>query len=174
MQPVLDANPDIEEYIASDVSQTAIDILQRDIPPAVKCQQWDATQAVPASLPLETTDCVLMVFALSAIRPEHHVHVLRSALALLRPGGLLCFRDYGLYDMTMLRHNKQLGDRWYLRAEGTLAYYFDLQHTRETAVAAGFEVLELEYCTVNNVNRRKGTVMRRVFVHAKLQKPVER
>jgi len=64
--------------------------------------------------------------------------------------------------------------------EGTLSYYFDLEHTREIAEAAGFIVRELEYATVINRNRKAGSnvdedggpssaSMKRVFVHAVLQ-----
>src|SRR5690554_5518803 len=129
MQPVIEANPTLEEYIATDISQAAIDILevslrsytifasriqrstpnmlQRNKPEVVRCCQWDATLPIPSTLTLGAMDCVLMVFALSAVQPDMHARVMGSAFELLRPGGLLCFRDYGLYDMTMVRHNRQ-------------------------------------------------------------------
>ena len=42
---------------------------------------------------------------------------------------------------------------------------------RQLCEGAGLQVLELEYACVLNRNRKKGTEMRRVFVHALAQKP---
>ncbi len=46
----------------------------------------------------------------------------------LRPDGLLLFRDYGLYDHAMLRFSAghKLSDNFYVRQDGTRAYYFSL------------------------------------------------
>lgn len=53
--------------------------------------------------------------------------MVRNAWAALRPGGLLCIRDHGLYDMVQLRIPPE---QWvgpghlYRRPDGTLAYFF--------------------------------------------------
>lgn len=50
-----------------------------------------------------------------------------ALLQTLRPGGMLAFRDYGLYDIAMLRAAPQniITPRHHLRGDGTLAYYFE-------------------------------------------------
>ena len=44
----------------------------------------------------------------------------------LKPGGLLLFRDYGLYDHAMLRFGcgHKISTNFYVRQDGTRAYYF--------------------------------------------------
>lgn len=44
----------------------------------------------------------------------------------MKPGGVLLFRDYGLYDHAMLRFGRghKIADNFYVRQDGTRAYYF--------------------------------------------------
>jgi methyltransferase-like protein 6 len=66
-------------------------------------------------------------------------------LQVLRPGGKLLFRDYGVYDSAMIRFDPghKLGDRFYVRQDGTRAYYFDKRVSvpiSRTMGEAGFAV----------------------------------
>ncbi|KAL0382715.1 UNVERIFIED_CONTAM: tRNA N(3)-methylcytidine methyltransferase METTL2 [Sesamum calycinum] len=65
---------------------------------------------------------------------------LAHCFAVIKPGGLLLFRDYGLYDMTMLRFQpeQKTGHREYLRSDGTRSYFFCLATVRNLTSAAGF------------------------------------
>ncbi|XP_058082835.1 uncharacterized protein LOC131230841 isoform X2 [Magnolia sinica] len=119
-------------------------------------------------------DFVTLIFTLSAVPFQRMPPVITECISVLKPGGLLLFRDYGLYDMTMLRFqpNKRVGFREYVRSDGTHSYFFSLDTVRELFLGAGFIELELEYCCVKSVNRRSGKDMRRVWVHAKFQKPI--
>ena len=113
-----------------------------------------------------------MVFTLSAIAPEHQVGVLRSLKSSLKPGGVLCFRDRALYDLTMLRGTSRLGERTYSRSDGTLAHYFTEDEVERLACEAGLELVgPIEYHTVRMHNRRKGVSASRCFIHAKLRRP---
>ncbi|WCJ43827.1 Methyltransferase family protein [Euphorbia peplus] len=120
-------------------------------------------------------DFVTLIFTLSAVPLKRMPMAILECFSVLKPGGLLLFRDYGLYDMTMLRFEpeKRVGFREYMRSDGTRSYFFCLDTVRDLFVGAGFIELELEYCCVMSVNRKKGKMMKRVWVHGKFQKPMK-
>ncbi|XP_038890924.1 tRNA N(3)-methylcytidine methyltransferase METTL6 [Benincasa hispida] len=119
-------------------------------------------------------DFLTLIFTLSAVPLQRMPASIRECFTVLKPGGLLLFRDYGLYDMTMLRfgQDQRVGFREYVRLDGTRSYFFCLNTLRDLFVNAGFVELELEYCCVRSLNRRNGKSMERVWVHGKFQKPV--
>ena len=48
----------------------------------------------------------------------------------MAPGGTVCLRDYARYDLTEVRFAKKkrprkLAEHFYVRGDGTRAYYFD-------------------------------------------------
>ncbi|XP_028770679.1 methyltransferase-like protein 6 [Neltuma alba] len=118
-------------------------------------------------------DFVTLIFTLSAVPLERMLRSIKECFAVLKPGGMVFFRDYGLYDMTMLRFEqaKRVGFREYKRSDGTHSYFFCLDTVRDLFVGAGFTELDLDYCCVKSVNRQQGKSMRRVWVHGKFQKP---
>lgn len=118
-------------------------------------------------------DLVTLIFTLSALPLERMPIAIQECFSVIKPGGILLFRDYGLYDMTMLRFapEQRVGYREYMRSDGTRSYFFSLESLRDLFSSVGFIELELDYCCVRSVNRRKGKIMRRVWVHGKFQKP---
>lgn len=68
-----------------------------------------------------TLDIITMVFVLSAIHPDRFKTVFQQLFELLRPGGVLLFRDYGLYDMAQLRFKAghKIAENFYMRQDGT-------------------------------------------------------
>ena len=128
------------------------------------------------SIPIEdaTADAALLVFVLSAIPVDAQRRALLEIRRTLRPGSLLCFRDYGLYDMTHLRSTEEnwVSGRTFLRGrERTLVTFFTLEVVRSLFESTGFEVQELKYATVEIRNRKSGETMRRCFVHGKMVVP---
>ncbi|KAL8159609.1 hypothetical protein V2J09_001146 [Rumex salicifolius] len=120
-------------------------------------------------------DFITLVFTLSAIPLQRMPMAIKECFSVLKRGGMLFFRDYGLYDMTMLRFQpeKRVGFREYVRNDGTRSYFFSLDAVRDLFLGAGFIELELDYCCIKSVNRQKGKCMRRVWVHGKFQKLVD-
>ncbi|KAM3360035.1 tRNA N(3)-methylcytidine methyltransferase METTL6 isoform X1 [Capsicum galapagoense] len=118
-------------------------------------------------------DFVTLIFTLSAVPLHRMSRAITECFSVLKPGGLLLFRDYGLYDMTMLRFKpeQRVGYREYMRSDGTRSYFFCLDRVRDLFCATGFTELELEYCCVQSVNRQNGKIMQRVWIHGKFQRP---
>lgn len=118
-------------------------------------------------------DLITLIFTLSALPIQRMPIAIQECFSVLKPGGMILFRDYGLYDMTMLRFapEQRVGYREYMRSDGTRSYFFSLESLRDLFSSVGFIVIELEYCCVRSTNRRNGKIMRRVWVHGKFQKP---
>ncbi|KAG3119087.1 hypothetical protein PI124_g4806 [Phytophthora idaei] len=171
--PILAECPNIHAQVC-DFSAHAIDILQHNPeydPTRCRAFVCDIAQEELKDVAPESVDIVLMVFVLSALPPESFAQALQKIFAALRPGGIVCFRDYGLYDLAMRRNAKKLGPNLYYRSDGTLAYFFSCEVLADLFDRAGFHTLENEYCTVRLRNRKKGVTMDRVWLHAKFQKP---
>ncbi|RKP27475.1 S-adenosyl-L-methionine-dependent methyltransferase [Syncephalis pseudoplumigaleata] len=138
-------------------------------------------------------DVVSMIFVLSAIPPEKMADALANVAAVVRPGGVVLFRDYGLYDMAQLRFKPghKLEENLYVRQDGTMAYYFTVEHVQRLFDEAGFDVLpqeekeakedeeaatstssssSLTYITRTNVNRYRAMSMHRIFVQGRFRR----
>mmetsp|Transcript_26926 Transcript_26926/g.72776 ORF Transcript_26926/g.72776 Transcript_26926/m.72776 type:complete len:183 (+) Transcript_26926:159-707(+) len=179
--PIMRSRP--VRVTATDISPTSLmqlrtlaETLEGSMPGTTqRLTTFVADSADPAARPQFQglqADVALIMFTLSAVPPSGQAHMLANAYASLRPGGFLCIRDHGLYDMVQLRipPEQWAGPNMYKRGDGTLAYFFSVEDMRAKSEAAQFHVVDCEYVTVYNTNRKTGVQLRRVFVHAVLQK----
>jgi len=57
---------------------------------------------------------------------QDFTRVLAGSCRRCSPGGILCFRDYGVFDLAQLRvpETSVITPQLHFRGDGTLAYYF--------------------------------------------------
>ena len=162
--------------VAFDCSASAIKILRSFVEdtPNEERVQTHVCDLMSNPIPLSdaSVDVALLIFILSAVPVDRMPDVLSEVHRVLRPGSLLCFRDYGVYDLTHLRSTNEqwLGGKTFLRGdEKTMVTFFDLDMLRTLFVQCGFVVEELKYALVEVTNRKQARKWRRCFVHAKVR-----
>ncbi|KAI4138389.1 MAG: hypothetical protein L6R39_006813 [Caloplaca ligustica] len=123
-------NKDLAIY-ACDFSPKAINLI-RASPEYdanyVRAEVWDvASPDLPPGLGRDTVDVVLMVFIFSALHPTQWRQAVRNIWKMLKPGGEVCFRDYGRGDLAQVRMKKGrwMEENFYIRGDGTRVYFFD-------------------------------------------------
>ncbi|KAK0728204.1 S-adenosyl-L-methionine-dependent methyltransferase [Lasiosphaeria miniovina] len=96
------------------------DLMQADV--------WDvAGNSLPPGLEAGSVDLVLMVFIFSALSPLQWKKAVENVYQVLKPGGEVCFRDYGRGDLAQVRFKKgrYLEENFYIRGDGTRVYFFE-------------------------------------------------
>lgn len=139
----------------------------------IKAFQCDiTTQQVHEHIDTGSLDVCTMIFVLSAIHPDRFMDVVQNLWKLLKPGGLLLFRDYGLYDMAQLRFKPghKIAENHYMRQDGTRSYYFSEQELAELLTSNGFEVLSNNYVHRRTLNLKEGIDVPRIFLQGKFRK----
>lgn len=110
---------------ACDFSQRAVDFVKSNPlydEKEIKAFQCDITSdSVFETIEADSLDIISLIFVLSAIHPNKFEVVFSNIFRLLRPGGVLLFRDYGLYDMAQLRFKpgNKIAENFYMRQDGT-------------------------------------------------------
>ncbi|KAJ7089858.1 methyltransferase [Mycena belliarum] len=134
--PLLAANRNPQLALhAYDYSANAVKLVQENplytAPPmgTIAADVWDLTSdTLPAGLAPGSADLVIMVFVFSALHPDEWRAAVANVHRILKPGGLVLFRDYGRHDMAQLRFkaNRLLDDNFYLRGDKTRVYFFEM------------------------------------------------
>jgi len=173
--PLLEVNPKLE-VIACDIAKSAIGILQQHILDKSLQDRVSVSvvNIVEESVPpqCEYMDLALCLFVLSAVPPAAHLSVFQKLSSCLKPGGKLLFRDYGRYDEAQLRFKKgsKLDDNFYVRQDGTCAYFFSTEDLESLAKASGFRVEECYSILRQYANRQQKKARHRNWIHAKFVK----
>ncbi|XP_065324520.1 tRNA N(3)-methylcytidine methyltransferase METTL2-like isoform X2 [Gordionus sp. m RMFG-2023] len=131
--PIIEKIKDKHSYIfGCDFSQHAIKVLKSNPSyDATKCHVFlcDITQEdvnLKFPFPINSIDVIILIFVLSSIHPLKLKPAITQILPYLKVGGYILIRDYGRYDLAQLRfkQGKCLGDNFYVRCDGTRAYFF--------------------------------------------------
>lgn len=162
---------------ACDFSQRAIEFVKQnslyneDIIKAFQCDI--TTDTIFETIQPNSVDIISMIFVLSAIHPKKFETVLRSMFQLLKPGGTLLFRDYGLHDMAQIRFKpgNKIGDNFYMRQDGTRSYYFTTEELDELVKKIGFNIVANEYVHRKTINVKENVDKNRIFVQCKFKRP---
>lgn len=176
MYPLLvsNQNPDLFVY-AADYSKTAVDVVLNNPeynPTRSKAFVWDlSSKEIPEFIEPGSLDMIVLIFVLSALSPDQWKQAVININRILKPGGLVLFRDYGRYDLAQLRFkkNRLLKDNFYIRGDGTRVYFF----TPEEVETMFGELFKVEQNAVDRrliVNRQKKLKMYRVWLQGKFRK----
>jgi tRNAThr (cytosine32-N3)-methyltransferase len=194
--PILASNRNPELKIhACDFSKKAVEVMRSHEAygsPQIQADVWDvAGDELPPDLGEGSVDVALMVFIFSALSPRQWKKAVDNVYRVLKPGGEVCFRDYGRGDLAQVRFKKgrYLEENFYIRGDGTRVYFFEIdelasiwkgelaaeddgQETKDEATPA-FVVEALDADRRMLVNRAKKLKMYRCWLQGRFRKPKE-
>ncbi|XP_062254893.1 tRNA N(3)-methylcytidine methyltransferase METTL6 [Platichthys flesus] len=174
--PLLEDDLNIFVY-ACDFSPRAVEFVKRNplfCPERCSAFQCDLTKDdLKTNVPEGSVDVVTLIFVLSAVHPDKMKLALQNISRVLKPGGVVLFRDYGLQDHAMLRFKagSKLGENFYVRQDGTRSYFFSKEFLAELFADVGFQSDSNDYVLRETVNKKEGLCVPRVFLQSKFTKP---
>lgn len=187
--PVLanNKNPQLKVH-ACDFSKTAVAVMREHEEYNTNFMQadvWDAAgDGLPPGLEEGSVDVAVMIFIFSALSPREWGKAVRNVYKVLKPGGVVCFRDYGRGDLAQVRFRKgrYLEENFYIRGDGTRVYFFetdelkgiwsgkDLEKEEGEDEVPSFEIEALDADRRLLVNRAKQLKMYRCWLQGRFRK----
>ncbi|KAL1303799.1 hypothetical protein AAFC00_000263 [Neodothiora populina] len=139
--PVLANNQNKDLRIhACDYSKKAIEVIRSNEAydgDVLRADVWDVAgkgeNALPPGVKPESVDVVIMIFIFSALQPTQWMQAVRNVYNVLKPGGVVLFRDYGRGDLAQVRFKKgrYLEENFYIRGDGTRVYFFEQEELQD-------------------------------------------
>lgn len=133
-----------------------------------------ALDVVKDDIPFEKADYGILMFVLSAIKPEKHKEVIQKIADKMNPGAILYFRDYARYDLAQLRFAKRkknkVGDNLYMRKDKTLSYFFEKEEIEKLFIECGFTIVVSNLICRLIENRKDNKKMHRLWLQIKFKK----
>ncbi|KAJ3346999.1 hypothetical protein HDU91_006914 [Kappamyces sp. JEL0680] len=160
---------------ACDYSSEAVQVVKSNpLYDEARCKAlvFDITSPdIPQEIEPGSLDVCICIFVLSAIHPRDWKQAAANIFKMLKPGGLLLFRDYGRYDLAQVRmkKNRLLDDNFYCRGDGTRVYFFTLDELAD--IFTDFQVLQNASDKRLLINRQTKQKMYRCWQQGKFQKP---
>ncbi|XP_031473633.1 uncharacterized protein LOC116246082 isoform X2 [Nymphaea colorata] len=111
-----------------------------------------------------SVDVVTMIFMLSAVSPEKMPLVLQNIRRVLKPSGYVLLRDYAIGDLAQERltsKDQKISENFYVRGDGTRAFYFSEDFLLGLLKQNGFICKEFIIHCKQVENRSRGIVMDR-------------
>lgn len=174
--PLLEDKLSFRKIFACDLSPRAVQLTKsHELYDAQKMHVFQTD--ITTDNALVEVDCPInvatLIFVLSAIHPEKFRKTLENIFSVLEKGGVVLFRDYGLYDMAQLRFKPghKIGENFYVRQDGTRAYYFSVEEVCELFESVGLKTLSCDYAQRRTVNVKENIDVPRIFVMGKFEKP---
>ncbi|KAL0034409.1 hypothetical protein WJX79_000775 [Trebouxia sp. C0005] len=162
--PLLELNRQSRVY-ACDFAPSAVEMVKAN--PQYSSQRMHAFVAditcddLSAEVPVSSVDMCTMVFVLSAITPAKMPAAVANVARVLKAGrGRVLVRDYAEGDLAQLRlsgptRNQRLSHNFYVRSDGTQAYYFSKESLMKLFLDAGFTCQDYKVHERQIENRRQ-------------------
>ncbi|KAL3683159.1 hypothetical protein R1sor_001181 [Riccia sorocarpa] len=175
--PLIAQYPDLFVY-ACDFSPRAVDVVKahEDYSESrVKAFICDATSdSLLETIPPASVDVITLVFMLSAVGPEKMPAVVRNLKSVLKRGGHILFRDYAVGDLAQERFmtkDQKISDNFYVRGDGTRAYYFSEDGLEKLFAEEGFECKQMVVHNRQLENRARKIKMDRRWIQCVFRLP---
>lgn len=130
--PILANNKNAQLKLhACDFSKKAVEVIRSQEAyntALIQADVWDVTGTeLPPGIEEGSVDVAILIFIFSALPPPKWERAVANVHRLLKPGGEVCFRDYGRGDLAQVRFRKgrYVEENFYARGDGTLVYFFD-------------------------------------------------